>query len=117
VLRAVSLPLAIPSRYELLPIYLLFEPPTVDGLAIETPVATNLESGDTLLLEQTVDGRGMDSQIISELSHCENWTSKRRPTSSNAAILYIGWNHNIIALLLCFYDAEPFCLMGVRRLL
>ena len=41
----------------------------VDGLAIEAPVTADLESRDALLLEQTVDRRRMDPEIIRELSH------------------------------------------------
>ena len=53
-----------------LPIYFgLCEPPMVDGLAIEAPVTADLESRDALLLEQTVDRRRMDPEIIRELSH------------------------------------------------
>ncbi len=64
-----------PLGRNLLPLYFsLFEPPTVDGLAIEAPLAAELESRDALLLEQTVDRRRMDAEIIRELSHRHNWT-------------------------------------------
>src|SRR5439155_15935905 len=66
--------------------YWLLEPPVVDGLAIEAPVAADLESGDALLLEQAVDRRGMDTEIIRELSDGQNWTSHRRLPASRAAL-------------------------------
>jgi hypothetical protein len=86
----------LPGRNSLLLYFWLFEPPTVDVLAIETPVAADLESREALLLEQTLDRRGMDPEIIRELSHRQNWTSDRQPTSSRGGILSAMWRHNII---------------------
>ena len=68
----------------------------VDGLAIEAPVATDLESRNAFLSEEAVDGRGMDAEIIRELSHRHYRTSHRRPASSRAPPLSSTLRHNII---------------------
>ena len=71
----------------------------VDGLAIEAPVAADLESRNAFLFEQAVDGRGMDAEIIRELSHHHYRTSHRRPASSRAPPLSSTLRHNIISRL------------------
>src|SRR5579872_3169629 len=42
----------------------LLETPFVDDLDVETPVATDFESGQLPLLEEAIDGRPMNAEIV-----------------------------------------------------
>jgi hypothetical protein len=45
----------------------LAQPPFVDYLDVETPVAPNLEAGQLAFLEQAINRRAMHSQVFREL--------------------------------------------------
>jgi hypothetical protein len=96
------------TRNLLLFCFWLCESPTVDVLAIEAPVTADLESREALLLEQTVDRRGMDPEIIRQLSHRQNWTGDRRLTASRGGILSAALRHNIIDPLAYAAELYPY---------
>jgi hypothetical protein len=52
----------------------LVQPPFVDYLDVEPPVAANLETGQLALLQQAVDGRAMYSKILGQFIDCQNFS-------------------------------------------
>src|SRR5580698_7188805 len=51
---------------------ILIETPTVDRFDVETPVASDLESGEASALELTVNGGRMHFQVIGQFLHRQN---------------------------------------------
>jgi len=50
----------------------LLQPPLIDSLDIEAPVAADLEAGQLSLLQQAVNGRTMHAEIFRELAYGKN---------------------------------------------
>jgi len=46
--------------------------PAVDFLHSKAPVATNLEGGQFMSLQEAIDGGRMDAEVIGEFTHCEH---------------------------------------------
>jgi hypothetical protein len=51
---------------------ILLQPPPVDGLDVEPPIASNLESRQIAALELAIDGGRMDFQVVRELLNRQN---------------------------------------------